>query len=85
MNKIVREHYPIEKLPEDLRAELTGQGTVTVTIETEMTPPQNVAAARASWNALLERISQLHATGAVKPVTSEEAVARVRALRDEWD
>ncbi len=32
MNKIVRDHYPVEKLPEDLRAGLSLDGHVTVTI-----------------------------------------------------
>ena len=41
MNKIVREHYPVEKLPEDLRAELGLAQTVTVVIEAETPPRQN--------------------------------------------
>jgi hypothetical protein len=33
MNKIVRRHYPVERLPEDLRQELPDVREVTVTIE----------------------------------------------------
>lgn len=86
MNKIVREHYPVEKLPEDLRAEVEGLDTVTVTIDAE--PEQQAGESRpgkASWPALLERLRALRASGEIEPVTSEEAVARIRALRDEWD
>jgi hypothetical protein len=32
MNKIVREHYAVAKLPEDLREGLDPEGTVTITV-----------------------------------------------------
>lgn len=86
MNKIVREHYPVEKLPADLRAEVEGLDTVTVTIDAE--PEQHAGESRqdkVSWPELLERLRALRASGEIEPVTSEEAVARIRALRDEWD
>lgn len=86
MNKIVREHYPVEKLPADLRAEVEGLNTVTVTIDAE--PEQQAGESRqgkASWPELLERLRALRASGEIEAVTSEEAVARIRALRDEWD
>ena len=35
MNKIVKEHYPASKLPEDLRAGVDPAATVTVTIVEE--------------------------------------------------
>ncbi|MFO1186825.1 MAG: hypothetical protein U1E87_04895 [Alphaproteobacteria bacterium] len=35
MNKIVKEHYPISKLPEDLRPDLPLDGWVRVQVETE--------------------------------------------------
>jgi hypothetical protein len=40
MNKVVREHYPVEKLPEDLRVGMTLSGHVTVTIvpDSEISP-----------------------------------------------
>ena len=79
MNKIVREHYPSQKLPEDLRPEGSNDAWVTVTITPEandgpLTALQAVALARAAQN--------LH----VGPKRSmEEIVAEIRELRDEWD
>jgi hypothetical protein len=35
MNRIVREHYPVEKLPEDLREGIPAGEQVTVTVEAE--------------------------------------------------
>ncbi|MEN5083192.1 hypothetical protein ABE438_11965 [Bosea sp. TWI1241] len=86
MNKVVREHYPVEKLPADLRAEMEGVSTVTVTIDAEPEPQAGEdRRGKASWPELLERLRTLRASGEIEPVTSEEAVARIRALRDEWD
>ena len=82
MNRIVHQHYPVEKLPEDLRAELGVTGTATVTVEVDTIDNSQK---RTNWDDLIAQVRQLHASGAIKPVTSEEAVARVRALRDEWD
>jgi hypothetical protein len=42
MNKIVREHYPVERLPDDLRAGMIPGGRVTVTIVSEETAPTNL-------------------------------------------
>ena len=78
MNKIVREHYPVEKLPEDLRAELVGQSTVTVTIEADE------SSAASSTQAVIESARALVRSGRIKRVTSTEAVERIRKLRDEW-
>lgn len=79
MNKVVREHYPVEKLPADLRADLGLARTVTVTIETEERPAE-VACTRSA----LRRARELVRAGRIAPVTAQEAVSRVRALRDEW-
>jgi len=38
MNKIIREHYPASKLPEDLRPSADPNASVTVTIEVESRP-----------------------------------------------
>ncbi len=38
MNKIVLEHYPVEKLPADLREAVGDAEKVTLTIEAETTP-----------------------------------------------
>jgi hypothetical protein len=35
MNKIVKEHYPVERLPEDLRAGLEPTSRVTITLVEE--------------------------------------------------
>lgn len=83
MNKIVREHYPVEKLPEDLRAELVGQSTVTVTIEAG-----EQSTAMPSGSSIVEVLAEakrLREAGVIKSVTAEEAVNRIRTLRDEWE
>lgn len=86
MNRIVREHYPVEKLPEDLREGRPAGTTVTVTVEDE------------GWETdfelevekLLhhpEPVSLRDARAMVQQrlLDPDEAVARIRALRDEWD
>jgi hypothetical protein len=42
MNKIVRMHYPVEKLPEDLRAGLDAGAHVTITIVTDAQKQPNL-------------------------------------------
>jgi hypothetical protein len=42
MNKIIREHYPVSKLPSDLREGLDPSSEVKVTVEKEETPPHTV-------------------------------------------
>lgn len=87
MNRIVREHYPVEKLPEDLRDGLPIGATVTVTVEGEAPP-------RSSFDARLDEIlrdarpippSEARARLGRSEVSAAAAVARIRALRDEWD
>ena len=78
MNRIVRDHYPASRLPEDLRRELGDATSVRLTIELDE-PPYDQAVA------VLERARQLRETGRVTTVTSAEAVNRIRKLRDEWD
>jgi hypothetical protein len=100
MNKIVREHYPVENLPEDLREGLQAGATVRVVLEVE---EETAAAARTkleAWSgdfwaqkpeerlpvspdALMEQLRLLRTAG-YPPVSPEEAVARIRELRDEW-
>lgn len=77
MNKIVREHYPVERLPADLRADLGLAKTVTLVIETEDDPSRSAARAAAIAE-LLEHRRKL------APSVSD-SVERVRKLRDEWD
>ena len=75
MNKIIREHYPASKLPEDLREGVDPQSivTVTVTVETLQRPDHVMS---------LEEIFALR-----RPPfrTAEEIDADIRRLRDEWD
>lgn len=78
--KIIREDYPVERLPEDLRAGLGGATRVRVTVEPER-PGRRIN----SWAEFKAEIVALHASPTFKPVTTEAAVARVRTLRDEWD
>ena len=87
MNRIVREHYPVEKLPEDLRDGLPIGATVTVTVEDE-------APARDAFDARLDTLlrhaapippSQARARLGRGRITAAAAVDRIRALRDEWD
>lgn len=77
MNKIVREHYPASRLPEELRAGLPPDASVTVTVEEERMK------SRPNPEALLSLIREAQANS--RGTTMEEAVARIRALRDEWD
>lgn len=69
--KIVAEHFPVEKLPEELRAGLADARHVTVTVEVEEPPQQR---------------SLLSFWGAGKGVydSPEAAVDAIRKLRDEW-
>lgn len=77
MNRIVREHYPVEKLPEDLRAELGLAQTARVVIETDDAPARRTARAAAIAE-LLEHRRKL-------APSASDSVERVRKLRDEWD
>lgn len=87
MNKIVREHYPVEKLPEDLRAGLEVGQKVTVTLEEEVVGDEirleDIEALLANSTPIT--LEQARALVGTRSTTAEEAVARIRALRDEWD
>lgn len=97
MNKITREHYPVSKLPEELRKEFAGFETVTVVgDEGDSAAPANAASGYHDYDEMMADIKpmtlrELLADREAHPekyrgnVTPEEAVARVRALRDEWD
>lgn len=100
MNKIVREHYPVDRLPEDLREGLEPGATVRVVLEVDgdaeaarhqldawseyfwsQKPAEREALSR---EALLEQLRVLKAASPAR-VSLEQAVAEIRALRDEWD
>ena len=79
MNRIVKEHYPVEKLPEDLREGLAPGTTVSVTLETETS-----TTAPGSLEDLL-RLTETVRRTLPQPVTPEGAARRIRELRAEWD
>ena len=93
MNKIVREHYPVANLPEDLRAEFAGLETVTVSIHAEAENPdednslQSFVPDRTKQRSPQESVADLQRirNSGLPSVTSDEAVRRIRELRDEWD
>jgi hypothetical protein len=76
MGRVVREHYPASRLPEELRGTIASDASVKIIIEEE---PSKAP----SREHLMELMNQArrNATG----VTLEEAVQRIRELRDEWD
>ena len=76
MGKIVLEHYPAEQLPEELRGGLPANSVVCITIEEEHRAPAPAS----------ELVRKLKEAKRDRPsVSIEEAVARIRTLRDEWD
>ena len=78
MNRIIHEHYPAAKLPEELRQGINPSGHVTVTVVEEERRPTR--------DELVQLLEQARARAqAVGDVSSEEAVRRIRDLRDEWD
>ncbi|MEF3365483.1 hypothetical protein V3H18_02930 [Methylocystis sp. 9N] len=79
MNRIVREHYPAAKLPDDLRDEIGAEKRVTITIEVEDTRSGSEAAeSRGDWFSKYEHIRRatFHSL--------EEVNDYVHGLRDEW-
>jgi hypothetical protein len=77
MNRIVRKHYPVKKLPEDLRPNLSLLGTVTITVQEE-------DAAQATPS-VTEMIKQMQDARARMPIAKDDPVKRIRRLRDEWE
>jgi hypothetical protein len=92
MNKIVREHYPVSKLPEDLREQFEGAKTVRIVSE----EAESVEDERDFWSLPMDQIKprspeqfrldlQRIRNSGLPSVSPEEAVRRIRELRDEWD
>lgn len=75
-NKIVVEHYPVDKLPEELREGLDTGQMVRVTVEPE--EADTVGKPRRTWTSFLGSAPGLYGS-------PEEVVAYIRALRDESD
>lgn len=82
-DRIIRNDYPVEKLPEDLREGFGDVERVRVTVET--TGGTRMTAKQKAWAEVHLLIEKARSSPDFKPVTAKEAVARVRALRDEWD
>ena len=74
MNRMVRQNYPVEKLPEDLRDGIT-HASVTVSLEEEAPDISPAAGHFTRWKHLRR----------TEFLTTDEIVDHVRALRDEWD
>jgi len=76
MNKIVREHFPAERLPPELREGLAADARVTVTVETETTPTKPESAD--GWFTRHQHVRRDNYK------TSQEIDEWIRTLRDEW-
>jgi hypothetical protein len=76
MNKIVRKHYTVDKLPEDLRKLLDPSKPVTLVMEQEDEEPR-----QASRRAFM----RFHGAAKERNTSITEAVERIRSLRDEWE
>jgi hypothetical protein len=74
MNRIIREHYPASKLPEDLRAGVDPSATVTVTIVEEEKRPEKVMSLEEIWALRTPPFR-----------TAKEIDDDLRRQRDEWD
>ncbi|HSP26633.1 MAG TPA: hypothetical protein VLQ65_15815 [Saliniramus sp.] len=102
MNRIVREHYPASRLPEDLREGIDPAREVTVTVSVDehvengssLTLEQLVEQLKAAGYTPLppeevERrmrsIRRITEAARGRNTSTDEAVARIRALRDEDD
>jgi hypothetical protein len=70
--KIIIDSYPAEKLPDDLRRQISAK-TVRITMETEETPAPR------------RPLSSYVGAGKGLYATPEEALEAIRSLRDEWE
>jgi hypothetical protein len=73
MNKIVREHYPASKLPEELRPSDNPLVRVTVTVEDERRPEKVMT------------LDEIFSLSGFRRRTKAEIDADIRRMRDEWD
>ena len=69
--KIVVEHYPVDRLPEELRRGLEAGALVTITVE----PDRTIVQPRRSFSEFFGNAGRAH----------DDPVADIRKLRDEWD
>ena len=75
MNKIVREHYPVSSLPQDLRQGLDPEDSVRVIIEESAPHPEQQK----------KELRELMALARLAQPLDDDPVGRIRKLRDEWD
>ena len=80
MNRIVRDYYPAERLPDDLQKLIDPSRPIRIVIEQD--DDQKV---RKSPEEMLAMLDAYRATIKGKGISTEDAVARIRELRDEWD
>jgi hypothetical protein len=74
--RIVIDDFPASELPASVRGDIDPSHRVRVVVE-------DTSGNR--WSDLIAQVQAYQAKRTTPPVTSEEAVARIRALRDEWD
>ena len=73
MNKVIREHYPASKLPDELRQGIDPATWVTVTI-TEDKPPYKPMS-----------LEEIFSSRRPPYRSADDIVRGIRQLRDEWD
>jgi hypothetical protein len=74
MNRIVLEHYPASKLPDDMRVGVNPSSTVTVTIVEEETRPENIMT-----------LDEIFSLKGFRRRSGAEIDEDLRRQRDEWD
>ena len=79
MNRVVREHYPVANLPEDLQAGFAGQPEVKITLEAQPARPSDEAAEPRGQFSRFRHLAQSNFD------SIKDVVAHVREIRDEWD
>jgi hypothetical protein len=77
MGRVELNHYPASKLPDDLRGDIGVDASVNIIIEEDV--PKVEPMTRAALMAMLNRSS------AGPDVSLDDAVKRIRDLRDEWE
>ena len=94
MNKIVKDHDPVEKLPEDVREGLPETGLARVTVEMisqDDNPLTSFFGLEGADADVTENLAKLLRHRQEVPGryshggSMAEAVQRIRELRDEWD
>jgi hypothetical protein len=78
LNKIVNEHVKASEIPRRFREGIDDSALVTIVVQQERSESEQ--SSRAGLSDLIEQ-----ARRGAKGITTEEAVKRIRSLRDEWD